>query len=101
VAAIHHVDLRSAGAGMPREGIDLPDDTVAAEIDPQSSAIGVLREEKIFLRLIVAAGETAVVQFRQGAAIGIAFAVDEGEVGAGGGVSARRGGDVLEVKRRC
>src|SRR6185436_4634106 len=53
VAAIHHVDLRSAGAGMPRVGIDLPDDTVAAEIDPQASAVGVLREEKIFLRLIV------------------------------------------------
>ena len=69
--------------------------TIAAQIHPQAPAFASGGEEKIIARIIIVLGQPAVVERAEVAAIGITFAIDNGEpcIGSVGGV-------VLDRSRR-
>src|ERR1700682_3820622 len=77
VAGVHVIELRRAGVGMPRVGVDLGDVDGRAEVDAEAAAPGVGLEEQVRARLVFDRWQDAVGERAELAAIAVEGAGDE------------------------
>ena len=86
IAGVQLIHLGAASVRMPRIRVDLVDLDDAAQIHYQAASLGAGIEKEVLGRLVRLAGDAAVVQLFDAAAVFVLLAVHDHEFGLGSGV---------------